>query len=68
MMAQLKQEVTSHYDSLEEHSPPTPPLHDKQPLYQNIGIQPEEFKGKLPNQSCESACWENDCYFHNLRS
>ena len=68
MIAQLKQEVTSHYDSLEEHSPPTPPVHDKQPLYQNIGVPPEEVKGKLSYQSGGSACWESDCYFRNLRS
>ena len=46
MIAQLKQEVTSHYDSLDD-APPTPPVHDKQPLYQNIGVPPKEFKGKL---------------------
>ena len=55
MIAQLKQEVTSHYDSL-DHSPPTPPVHDKQPLYQNIGVPPEEFKGKLDYPSDGSAC------------
>ena len=46
MIAQLKQEVTSHYDSLDP-APPTPPVHDKQPLYQNVGAPPEEFKGKF---------------------
>ena len=67
MIAQLKQEVTSHYDSL-EHSPPTPHVHDKQPLYQNIGVPPVEFKGKLGYQSGGNACWENNCSFHNSRS
>ena len=43
MIAQLKQEVTSHHES-----PDHPlPVHDKQSFYQNIGFSPEEFKGKL---------------------
>ena len=41
MIAQLKQEVTSHYDVAES------PVHDKQPLYQNIGVSPEVVKSKL---------------------
>ncbi|XP_078382442.1 muscle, skeletal receptor tyrosine-protein kinase-like [Oculina patagonica] len=40
MIAQLKQEVTSHYDSLDNSLP----VSDKQPLYQNIGVLPEEIK------------------------
>lgn len=46
MIAQLKQEVTSHYDSLDSLRD-SPQVSDKQPLYQNIGVSAEEHKGKF---------------------
>lgn len=42
MIAQLKQEVNTHYDSLD-----SPYVSDKQPLYQNIGVSSEEIKGRV---------------------
>lgn len=48
MIAQLKQEVTSHYDSVDNL--PESPVHDKQPLYQNINVTPEVAKSML--KSC----------------
>ncbi|KAJ7370094.1 hypothetical protein OS493_034305 [Desmophyllum pertusum] len=47
MIAQLKQEVTSHYDSLDSPRD-SPQVSDKQPLYQNIGVSAEEHKEEAP--------------------